>query len=52
MDSFLLAHFTPEELPVTAAIFAAGIALGVLLGRTLIQGSVWQRPFARHRRDT
>jgi hypothetical protein len=52
MDSFLLAHFTPEELPVTAAIFAAGIALGMILGRTVIQGSAWWRTFARPRRDT
>jgi hypothetical protein len=37
MDSFVLAHFTPEELPITAAIFIAGIVLGAVLALSLIR---------------
>jgi hypothetical protein len=47
MDPVLLAHFTPDELPVTAAIFVAGIGVGVLLGRALLRPSAWRRPFGR-----
>jgi hypothetical protein len=37
MEPTLLAHFTPEELPLTAAIFVAGIAGGIALAWSLIR---------------
>jgi hypothetical protein len=51
MDPTLLAHFTPDELPVTAAIFIAGIGVGVVLGRSLLRPSAWRRLLQRPGRD-
>jgi hypothetical protein len=50
MEMSLLAHFTPEDLPITAAIFVAGIVVGLALAWCLIRTSAWRRPSASRRR--